>query len=75
VTRVVQDGIKVARSAACLSQRGVGDVDGVAEGTIVDGVVEALDLLSTEKIVNGAILHDEDDNILDLVLEVRDGGI
>lgn len=73
VIGVVEDGIVVLGLTACLALGGVREVEGVAVWAIVDGVLNALGLLSTEEVVERTILHGDEDDILDLVLEVGDG--
>lgn len=71
--RVVDDRVIVGRLTARLAELRVRDVERVAEGTVVDGVVEALDGLAAEEVVEGAVLHDQDDEVLDFGFEVGDG--
>lgn len=53
----------------------IGDVVGVAEGAVIDRVLQALDGLTSQQVVHGAVFHDQNDNILDLGLEILDGGV
>lgn len=73
VIGVVQDGIIVLRLTAYLALGRVREVKGVTVWAIVDGVLKTLGLLSTEEVVDRTILHGDEDDILDLVLEVFDG--
>ena len=72
VIGIVQDRIKVLSGAAHLARRGISQVVRVAEGPIVDRVVQTLDSLSTEQVVQGAIFQLKNYNIFDLVLEIGD---
>lgn len=53
---------------------GIGQVVGIAIRTIVDRVLKALEGLAAEKVIKGAVLHLQDNHILDVVLEVLDRG-
>lgn len=72
VVRVIGDGIKVLGGRTGNTLTRVGEVVGVAVGAGVDGVLEALELLTTQEVVKGAVLHHQDDHILDLRLEIPD---
>lgn len=48
------------------------EINWIAEGSVVDRVLQATDLLPTKKVVDGSIFHSNQDNILDFVLEVSD---
>lgn len=71
--RIINDRIVIARLTARLGALRVGDVQRVAEGTVVDWVVEAFDRLAAEDVVEGAVLHDQDDEVLDFGFEVGNG--
>lgn len=69
---VIKDGVKVLRVTADYTLRGVAEVVWIAERAVVDGVVQAMNPLSAEEIVDRAVLHDDEDDSLDLVLQVGD---
>lgn len=72
VIRVVKNRIEVLRSTANLALGGIGQVIRVAERTIVDGVLKALQSLATEQVIEGTVLHFQNNNILDIALQVLD---
>jgi hypothetical protein len=73
VVRVVEDRIVVLGSAADVALGRIGQVVRVAEWAILDGVRKTSDLLTTQNVVDRTVLHNKDDDILDLILEVADG--
>lgn len=73
VIGVIQNRVEIFSGAAHLARRRIGQIVRVAEGAVVDGVFQSFDGLATEDIVQRAVLHLKDDNILDLVLEIGDG--
>jgi hypothetical protein len=72
VIRIVQDRVKVLSRAAHVARGSIRQVVRIAERPIVDRVFQPLEGLSTEQVVKGAILHLQNHNILDLVLEIGD---
>lgn len=74
VVGVIQNRVEVLGPTADIAHGGVGQVVGVAVKSIVDRIVEALEGLATEQVVEGAVLHLQNDHILDVVLEVLDRG-
>jgi hypothetical protein len=74
VVWVIRDGIEIpGPRAEGLGVRVCG-VDLVAEGAIVGRSINVLrESLAADKVVEGAVLHDDVDNILDLILQVLDG--
>lgn len=68
VVWVVHDRIVILGRAAYRSLRRIGDVVGVAEWAIVDGVTQTSNGLATEKVVHRTVLQFEDDHILDVIL-------
>jgi hypothetical protein len=74
VIRVIKDGVVVLSSTANMTLGGIGQVVGIAIRAIVDRVLKAFEGLTTEKVIKGAVLHLQDDHILDVVLEVLDRG-
>ena len=73
VIRVIEDGVEVLSAGTPVGEAGVGQILGVTIGPVVDGVVEAGSRDTTEDIVEGTVLQDDPDNILDLRLKVLDG--
>jgi hypothetical protein len=71
---VIQNRVKVLGPAADMALGGISQVVGVAIRPVVDRVFKALEGLATEQVVKGAVLHLQDDHILDVVLEVLDRG-
>lgn len=72
VVGVIGDGVEVLGGRAGNALTRIGEVVGVAVGARVDGIFKALELLTTEEVVKGAVLHHQDDHILDLGLEIVD---
>lgn len=72
VVGVIGDGVEVLGGRTGNALAGVGEVVGVAVRAGVDGVLQALELLTTEEVVKGAVFHHQDDHILDLRLEIVD---
>ena len=70
---VIYDGVVVRSLTAGLSERRVADVQRVAVGTALDGVLETLESLPAEEVVERTVLHDKDDEVLDALLEVVGG--
>jgi hypothetical protein len=52
---------------------GIGHIIRVAERSVLDGVLQTGNGLTTKKIVYGAVLHDQNDDILDVGLQVVNG--
>lgn len=75
VIGIIGDRVVVSGRTADGALGEVGDVVGVAVGAVVDGVLQALDRLTSQQVVHGTILHDQDDDILDLRLEILDGRV
>lgn len=73
MVRVIEHGVIAPRCAALLAFRRIRQVDGVAEGTVVNGIIQTLYRLTSQDVVDGAILHLQNDHILDLGFEVLDG--
>lgn len=73
MVRVIDDRVEALGSSAGLPLGGIGQVERVAKRAVVEGVLEALCGLTTEDVVKGAVLHDKDDHILNVRLEVVDG--
>lgn len=73
VVRIVGDRVKVLVLTAHLLALGVRDGDGVAEGAVVDNVVETLLMNTAEDVVETTVLHENPDNVLNLVLQVGNG--
>lgn len=73
VVRVMQNRVKVLVDGAVLAAVRFGHIQRVAERPVVDDVVEALAVHATEDVVKGAVLQQDPDNVLDLVLQVGDG--
>lgn len=73
MVRVINDRVKALGSSASLALRGVGQVERVAKRAVLEGVLEALQGLTAEDVVKGAVLHDKDDHILNVRLEVVNG--
>ena len=74
MVRVVENGIVVLGSTAHGTLGGVGETVRIAVRAVVERILKALDCLTTEHIVQRAVLHFQDHHVLDLVLEVLDGG-
>jgi hypothetical protein len=72
VIGIIQNGVKVLSRTADLASRGHGQVVWVAEGTVVDRVLQTSDSLTTEDIVHRAVLHLKDNHIFNLALQVAD---
>lgn len=75
MVRVVGDGIKVVGGGANQTGGGIGQVVRIAEWSIVYGIVDTSQRLSTKKVVERAVLHLQDDDILDTSLQVLDGAV
>lgn len=75
VARIVGNGIVILGLGAVVTLLEVGHIVRVAERAVVDGVLNAGVLLATQKVVDGAVLHAQQDDILDLVLKVLDRGL
>jgi hypothetical protein len=73
VIRIMFDRVKVLVHAAPLGAAGIAHILGVAEGTIVDNVVQTLALDTTKDVVKTAVLQENPDDILNLVLQVGNG--
>lgn len=73
VVRVVQDGIIVLVHIGPLLAVGVVDILGVPEGAVVDNVVETVLPDTTQDIVESAVLQQDPDDVLNLVLHVGNG--
>ena len=74
VIRVIEDGVEVLCAGAPVGEAGVSKILGVAVLPVVDGVVEAGSCDTSEDVVEGTVLQDYPDNILDLGLKILDGG-
>lgn len=75
VAGVVGDGVIVLGLGAVKALGRIAHIVRVAERTVVDGVLDASVGLTSQKIVDRAILHTEENNILDLLSQVEDGGL
>lgn len=73
VIRVVDNRVKVLELTAHLRALGVSDVQRVAERSVVDNIVKTLLVDTTEDVVETTVLHQNPDNILNLVLQVGNG--
>lgn len=73
VVRVVDNRVKVLELTAHLLTLRVSNVQRVAERSVVDNVVKTLLVDTTEDIVETTVLHQNPDNILNLVLQVGNG--
>jgi hypothetical protein len=73
VIRVIENGVEVLGAGAPVGEAGVSKILGIAIGPVVDGVVEAGSRNTPEDVVEGTVLQDYPDNILDLRLKVLDG--
>lgn len=73
VVRVVQDRVKVLGVGGPLLAAGVVDLLGVGVGAVVGRVVEATSLDTTQDVVEAAVLQQDPDNVLNLVLQVGNG--
>ena len=69
---VIQNRVKVLSSTADLALRRVGQVVWIAVGAVVNRVLDTLQGLTTQEIIQGAILHLQNDHILDEGLKVID---
>lgn len=65
---VIYHRVKVFRSSARSAGRRVVNVVRVAIGSGLDRFLQALQCLSAEEVVEGAFLHDQNNDILDVVL-------
>lgn len=72
VIRVIEDGVEVLRAGAIVGEVWVSKILGVAIGPVVDGVVEAGSRDAPEDVVEGTVLQNYPDNILDLRFKVLD---
>lgn len=70
VIRVVDNRVKVLVDAAPLGAAGVAHILGVAEGAVVDNVVQTLALDTAQHVVITAVLQQNPHDILNLVLQV-----
>lgn len=70
MVRIIENRVVIRSRGACLSLRCIREAVGVAVRAVVDGVLDPGRLLTSQEIVKGAVLHDEDDNILYSVFEV-----
>jgi hypothetical protein len=75
VTGVVGNGVEVLGLSAVEALGRVAHIVRVAERTIVYRVLDAWVGLAAQKVVDGAVLHAEKNNILDLMFEVVNGGL
>lgn len=73
MVRVIDDRVEALGSSAGLALGGIGQVERVAKRAVLEGVFEALCGLTAEDVVKGAVLHDKDDHILNVRLEVVNG--
>jgi hypothetical protein len=73
VIRVVDNRVKVLELTARLLALGVRDGQRVAERSVVDNVVKTLLVDTTQDVVETTVLHQDPDNILNLVLQVGNG--
>lgn len=73
VVGVVNDRVKVLVLTAQLLAIGLIDGHRVAEGSVVDNVVETLLVDTTQDVVETTVLQQNPDNILNLVLQVGNG--
>lgn len=73
VVRVVDNGVVVLVLAVPLLAVGLIDQLGVPERTAVDNVVQAILVNTTEDVVESAVLQQDPNNILNLVLQVGNG--
>jgi hypothetical protein len=73
VARVISDRVVVFRSRAVVSLGEIGNIVRVTERTTVNGVVQTSEGLTTEKVVQGAVLHNENDDILDIGFQIFNG--
>lgn len=74
MARVIGNRVVVLGPSAVVACARIRHIVRVAERTIVDGVLDALVCLAAQKIVHGAVLHAQQDDVLDLVLHVLNGG-
>lgn len=72
VIRVVRNGVIVLRSAACSALGRIADGVRVAVWAILNRVLQALESLASQKVIEGAVLHNQNDDILDVVLQGLD---
>jgi hypothetical protein len=70
---VVRDRIKIFEPGAERSTGWTGDVHRIANITVIDWVVQAGTLDPTEDVVERAVLKQNPHDVLDFVLEIRDG--
>jgi hypothetical protein len=75
VTGVVGNGVVVLGLSAVVALGRIAHIVRVAERTIVYRVLDAFVGLAAQKVVDGAVLHAEKDNILDLLSQVDNGGL
>lgn len=73
VARVISHRVIILGSGAVVTLRRIGHVVGVAERTVVDGVLQTGKGLTTQEVVQRAVLHNENNNILDVRLQVLSG--
>lgn len=72
VIRVIKNGVEIIGLAADLAERRIGDIYWVAERPIVDRVIKSADTLTSEKVVQRPVLHGNEDDIFNLLLQVFD---
>lgn len=73
VVRVVQDGVEVLGGGVPLLAAGVVDILRVRVRAVVGGVVETSLGDTTQNVVEAAVLQQNPDNVLNLVLQVGNG--
>lgn len=73
VVRVVLDRVEVLGHGSPLLAGRVTDILGVEKGAVVDGVVETGLLDTTQDVVESAVLQQDPNDVLDLVLQVGNG--